>query len=464
MQGQHHYQHKLIHEFDIEALIPAHHLLRRVDQEVSFEFIRQLTAPYYCSHNGRPSIDPEVFFRMVLVGYLYNITSDRQLCEEVQYNLAYRWFCKLNLEDKIPHHSSFTTIRDRFGLLVFQRFFEEILNQCRQYGLVKAARIMTDGTLIAANAALSSLVPKMPESPHQEKVAFTPAEFSSSKARPLSNEAYISRTDPDATLAKKKQGAGGLKYKVHLSIDADSRVILATKVTTGAMHESQPYLAQLNQIQETLNCFIQTAIADRAFGSGEILQALIHAHITPIIPLFNRRSGGFVLTEKEGFIYEEAHDRYRCPTGHYLIPYSTSSETVKYHSQGKICQSCPQQEICPTKRFAHAHVRFTCRNKHQSLFERMSEQMKTDSFKTQQTERFWKMEGIISEAKNRQGLARAKYRGLTKVQIQAYLSASAQNIKRLVLFFILYWLNYWYYRANRTVSQFDLMIYFYTKF
>lgn len=226
-------------------------------------------------------------------------------------------------------------------------------------------------------------------------------------------------------------------------------MILATQVTTGATHDSQPYLDHLKQIQETLSCLIPVAIADRAYGSIEILQALIQAHMTPIIPLFNRRSGGFVITEKEGFYYEEENDRYRCPAGHYLIPYPTVSDTVKYHSQDKVCHTCPLQATCPTKQFRHSHVRFVCRNRHQSIFEGMRQQMEAESFRTQQTERLWKMEGIISEAKHRQGLARAKYRGMLKVQIQAYLSASAQNIKRLMTFLVLYWLLYWCSQMSR---------------
>jgi len=93
-----------------DSLIPEHHFLRKIDKILDLSFIRELTAPFYCASNGRPSIDPELYFRMVLIGYLYGIASDRQLCEELQYNLAYRWFYKLNLEDRIPDHSSMTRI------------------------------------------------------------------------------------------------------------------------------------------------------------------------------------------------------------------------------------------------------------------------------------------------------------------------------------------------------------------
>ena len=124
MQGRQEYQPKLFSIVDFEQLIPKHHFLRKVDKVLDLSFVRKLTKDHYCMDNGRPSIDPELFFRLVLIGYFYGISSDRQLCEEAQYNLAYRWFCRLSLEDAIPNHSSMTRIRDRLGEEIFKRVFE----------------------------------------------------------------------------------------------------------------------------------------------------------------------------------------------------------------------------------------------------------------------------------------------------------------------------------------------------
>jgi hypothetical protein len=180
--------------------------------------------------------------------------------------------------------------------------------------------------------------------------------------RKISNQTHISKTDPDATLALKKGTSRHLKYKAHLTIDAESRVIIDTKITTGACHDSQVYLNQLQSMAEHHSITIKEAIADRAYGSGQILQSLIDKNIQPTIPLFSSRSGGFILGEKDGFIYDEENDRYQCVAGKWLVP--------------------------------------------------------------------------ISEAKNRHCLSRAKYRGLIKTQIQAYMSACAQNMKRLVIAFL----------------------------
>jgi transposase len=123
MQGRHQYQPELFSQIDYEQLIPPGHLLRRVDRALDLSFLRERTAPLYASEKGRPSIDPEIFVRMILLEALYNIDSDRQLCEEVGYNLAYRWFCRLSLKDSVPDHSSITRIRDRLGEETYRQIF-----------------------------------------------------------------------------------------------------------------------------------------------------------------------------------------------------------------------------------------------------------------------------------------------------------------------------------------------------
>lgn len=437
MQGQQQYQHQLFHYFDIESLIPLNHLLRKINRHVDLSFVRELTEPFYCQNNGRPSVDPEIFFRIILIGYLYGIDSDRQLCDEIQYNLAYRWFCKLRLEDKVIDHSSITRIRDRFGLDTFNEFFIKIVEQCKELGLVKGERIMTDGTLFQANASLDSLAPKNQEAVGNEIKENRKPGLQAPASRKISNKTHISKTDPDATLAFKNGTPRTLKYKAHITIDADSRVVLDSKITTGATHESQVYLQQIETIEKDLGLNINEAIADRAYGSGRIIQTLIEKQINPNIPLFSSRSGSRGINNEEDFIYDENNDRYQCPTGHFLIPYpSVSNDTIIYHSNFNDCKSCQLKTICKAKPKNSENIRIVTRHVHHKLFETMKQAMTTEEFQKNLVERMWKMEGIISEAKLRNGLSRAKYRGLMKTQIQAYMVASAQNMKRLVAFFI----------------------------
>ena len=127
MQGINHYQPRLFVCVNLEDLIPQNHILRKLNKIFDLSFVRKLTAEYYCNNIGRPSVDPELFFRMILIGYVFGIRHDRKLCEEITFNMAYRWYCKLNLDDKVPDHSSLSRIRDRYGSEIFEKFFDKVV-------------------------------------------------------------------------------------------------------------------------------------------------------------------------------------------------------------------------------------------------------------------------------------------------------------------------------------------------
>jgi transposase len=207
MQGVHVFERHAKTVIDLESFVEQGHLLRKIDRVLDTAFVRELTAACYADGLGRPSIDPEVYFRMELVAYLYGISSERQLCEDIYYNLAYRWFCRLSLQDEVPDHSSLTRIRDRLGEEVFATVFGQIVALCRKKGLVhEECRVMTDATLIAADAALDSLAHNDPEQARQEAEALRGRTMTVDPpaSRTISNETHTSRTDSDATLAQKR--------------------------------------------------------------------------------------------------------------------------------------------------------------------------------------------------------------------------------------------------------------------
>ncbi len=266
MQGVHVFERHAKTVIDLESFVEQDHLLRKIDRVLDTAFVRDSTAACYADGLGRPSVDPEVYFRMQLVAYLYGISSERQLCEDVHYHLAYRWFCRLSLEDLVPDHSSLTRIRDRLGEEVLASVFRQIVALCRQKGLVhEECRVMTDATLIAADAATMSLVLNEPAPAEQDKKSppGSGGPRGTSGQRKVSNDTHHSRTDPDATLARKDRTPLQLKYKVHQTIDAETRIILDTHVTTGAVHDSQPYLEQLQRVSERHGIHIREATADR---------------------------------------------------------------------------------------------------------------------------------------------------------------------------------------------------------
>jgi transposase len=402
---------------------------------------------------GRSSIDPEVFFRMLLLAYLYNIASDRRLCEEVRYNLAYRWFCRLSLEDDIPDHSSLSRIRDRYGEEIFEAVFRRIVALCKEKGLVaQECRVMTDATLIAANASLNSLIHNDPEKAEKEAVTQQSNRGlkDSSSARRVTNQTHTSRTDPEATLAQKEGTPRQLKYKVHQSIDADSRVILDTEVTTGARHDNQPYLGQLQRIRNRYQISIREATADRGYGSAAIIRTLQQQGITTYIPLWSGRVGNSKYLKGE-LVYEQEHDRFRCPQGKYLTPNPAICGNYKrYVSSSSDCQHCPRRSTCPTEaRKKLPCKRYVRRSLDQDLFEEVQARMEEPEFGKRLSERMWKAEGLFAEAKQNHGLARARYRGRSKVQIQAYLIAMAQNLKRLVFLFYCWLIACWSCRPKK---------------
>jgi len=443
MQGVQAFEPKTKANIDLESFVAEDHFLRRINRVLDLSFIRELTTARYSDGQGRPSIDPEVYFRMQLVAYFYGITKDRRLCEEVRYNLAYRWFCRLSLDDDVPDHSSLTRIRDRLGEEVFEAVFLRIVAQCRQKGLVKdPCRVMTDATLIAADAALNSLVHNDPEQAKREAEAQHERRGSidGRAQRKLSNQTHRSRTDPDATLAQKQGTPRQLKYKVHQTIDADSRIILDTEVTTGARHDNQPYLAQLQRVKDQHKVAICEATADRGYGSAAIIRTLQEQAVTPYIPLWSGRVGNGKYLKSE-LVYEKEHDRFRCPAGNYLTPNpAVCANHKRYVSSSEDCRDCPLASTCPAKRrTSPSHQRLVKRSLDQDLFEEVLTSMQETTFLERTSERMWKCEGLFAEAKQNHCLARAKYRGRPKVQIQAYLCAIVQNLKRL-LFPLYCWL------------------------
>ena len=435
MQGLHVFDAQATTVIDLESFVHHDHFLRKVDRVLESAFVRDLTAACYAAGRGRPSIDPEVYFRMLLVAFLYDIRSDRQLCEDVYYNLAYRWFCRLSLQDRVPDHSSLSRIRDRYGEDIFEALFRSIVETCRKRGLVAPqCRVMTDATLIAADAALDSLVHNDPERARLEAESLqgrTKA-IDPPPTRRISNQTHRSRTDPDATLAQKRGSPQQLKYKVHQSAEAESRVILDTHVTTGARHDNQPYLEQLQRIEERHRIAIHEVTADRGYGSAHIIRTLQEQGKRTFIPLWSGRVGNSKYL-KGSLVYQKDHDRFRCPAGKYLTPTPAITENHKrYVSLSSDCQACAQASTCPARTSGSSPQRFVLRNLDQDLFEEVQARMRDPAFGEKLSERMWKMEGLFAEAKQNHGLSRARYRGRSKVQIQAYLSAIVQNLKRLV--------------------------------
>lgn len=430
MQGQQEYQPQLFTVFNMEALIPKRHLLRQIDGVLDFGFVREATADLYCQDNGRPSIDPELFIRICLLTYLYNIPSDRQVCEEIQYNLAYRWFLRLSLEDAVPDHSSLTRTRDRLGEKIFKEIFDHVVRVCIEKGLVKGDKVMMDGSYIKADAALSSMAPKEDNLDIKDNA---PAKYIIGKK--FSNDTHVSKTDPDATLAGKKGEPKQLRYKVHETIDRDSRIILDPHITTGSQVDGKVMFERIDHIENTFSINIEEFTGDRGYGYGENLDQLQKRGIKGYVPNFRPDVGGKI--EEQGFKYDKERDIVTCPEG-FDMEFSCLDESASSRmfsmKQGR-CRTCPRLAQCipvlPDSKKQNTRKRIAV-HIHRDIQEQTKMREKTDEFKALRGERQWKMEGVFAEGKDNHGLDRARYRGRAKMQIQAYVIATVQNLKRLV--------------------------------
>ncbi len=432
MIGRQEYQPKLFSTVNIESFIPQNHLLRKVDKILDFSFVREMTQHLYCSNNGRPSIDPELFFRIYLIIFLYGIESDRQACDEIQFNLAYRWFCKLALEDQVPDHSSLTKIRDRLGEETFKKIFEKIINICIEKNLANGKKIMMDGSIIKADAALKSMVDRPQEGEKLEDLV--PPKYI--KDRKLGNKTQISKTDPDSTLAGKAGEPKKLAFKVHETIDRESRIIIDAHVTTGSDVEGHVMLGRIDYIEKRFDLKVEEVTADRGYGYAENLKALKDRNITSWVPRFREDVGERVKNETQDFKYDKNKDCFICPRGFELNPMQGPTPLYKrYRIKGGHCSTCDLKKKCFTlKSHEQRGAKFLQVHIYNDIIEETAIMEQSDEFRKLRGERQWKMEGTFAEAKNNHGLNRARYRGRSKMQIQAYMTAVVQNLKRLITF------------------------------
>jgi transposase len=304
MMGQQPRTESLFYYFRLQDQIPEDHLLRLIDRHIDFSFVRKQLKEFY-SPTGRPSIDPEVLLRLLLVGYLYGITSERRLLEEVRMHLAYRWFTRLGFEQEIPDHSTFS--KNRHGRFrqsdVFREVFKEIVRRCLEAGLAEGQNLAVYGTMVGANASRQSRVPRE-QLKEVAQVSRTVREYLAEleQANPVPDAEKISTTDPDAILATKGSGTAMMAYYDNYLLDTSSRVILGVEATPALFH--QETLAARSGLRP------KSLGADKAYGSGEFMSWLLARDIQPHIPVIDRRHQTHGHFTRDQFRYAPAENTY----------------------------------------------------------------------------------------------------------------------------------------------------------
>jgi len=438
MMGQHDRSEALFYYFRLEDEIPENHLLRLIDKHISFEFVRQQLKDRY-SEMGRPSVDPELLLRILLIGYLYGITSERKLVEELRMHLAWRWFTGLGFDQEIPHHSTFS--KNRHGRFqeskLFEELFEQIVKQCVEVGLVPGKHLSVDGSFVEANAAKESRIPRgqlaeaaqVNQSVRQYLVEL---EQRNPVEEPVHEQEQVSTTDPDSTYATKGGTPARLGYYDNYLVDNQSCVIVGVQATAARMSQetvaAQDMLTRFTQWQGRTP---ESVAADTTYGNGEFLQWLADRSITPYMrtrdSALRKNNPGY---GPERFTYQPESNTYRCPAGEQLnyVGLNVRNRAHAYIGSAKRCGACSQKAQCTTGRYKYLAIHI-----HESVRQRARELAQTPQFAKAQRQRK-KVEALFAELKNQIGLRRLRLRRMKFVREQFFLAAVAQNMKRLVRF------------------------------
>jgi len=435
---------KFYYNISLEMLVPQDHYLRHIDRLIDFDFIRNKVRHLY-SHTGKPAIDPVVLFKMLLIGYLYDVKSERQLEKEIQVNLAYRWFIRYDLDEKIPDHSTISQTRRRKFVEsnLFQEIFDEIVQKCMEKGLITGKTILTDSTYIRADASLDSL----------REIVITPQEFiqrleeNSGDSKPvknnrsdgsdnnedkkLSNKTHRSSSDPDSKLVSRKGSGKGLVYKEHRSLDK-SGFITDVHVTAGNIADTEPYVARLQRQRDAFLFPIDSVVADRGYGTYHIYKDLTIMGIDAYIPETGSYKNQKNAFDNSGFIYNKRNDTYQCPAGHIMRRKLRKPRQggIQYKASKLVCnENCPNRTKCTTTK--NHLAREIYRNIYQDYMDHQLSKRNSRVWRALLKLRKTIVEGSFADAKENHGMRRAKFRGLKKVQEQSFMTAIAQNIKRM---------------------------------
>ena len=426
----------------LESLVPEDHLLRQIDAFIEFDFIRDKVRPLYCIDNGRPAVDPVVLFKLLFIGYLYGIRSERQLVKEVQVNVAYRWFLGFSLTDKIPDASTLSQNRRRrfVGTPIYQQIFDEIVEQAQTQGLVSGRILYTDSTHLKASANKHKFdkqrvevepleyLEALDKAVDEDREAHGKAPLERQPKEPESRQRKISRSDPDSGYMVREGKPKGFFYLDHGTVDDKHSIITDSHATPASVHDSRPYLSRLDRQRKRFDFKVEAVGLDAGYMTAPICKGLEQRELYGVLGYrrLNHRPGFFY---KRQYVYDREDDVYICPAEH-RITYSTTNRLGyrEYKSDPKVCKVCPLLMQCTT---SANHTKVVTRHVWQDSKERIDQHRKTDVGKKIYARRKETVERSFADAKQLHGHRYARMRGLDKVKEQCLLAAACQNMKKI---------------------------------
>jgi transposase len=435
-------QNKLFYSFNLDDHVPADHLLRGIDRFLDLGELHQHLAPFY-SHTGRPSVDPQLLIRMLIVGYCFGIRSERRLCEEVHLNLAYRWFCRLGLEDSVPDHSTFSKNRHgRFRDSDTLRFvFEQVLERCVREGLVGGEGFAIDASLVKADANRQRGVPGTEADwPDPKSITRPVREYLAAldQAEVEKNTPKnISLTDPAAQWSA-AWGPAFYAYSANYLIDIAAGIVVDVEATPAhKTDEINAAKTMIERVEARFELKPDRLIGDTNYGTAEILGWMVdEQQIEPHVPVWDKTQRDDETLSSSDFQWDEQRDEYRCPQGHVLrrewrafkTPRShvTKAGTIIYRSSQADCAACPMKaRCCPSTPF-----RKIARSIHESARDVARDIAKTEAYRQSRKDRK-KVEMLFAHLKRVLKLDRLRLRGPSGAHDEFLLAATAQNLRRM---------------------------------
>ncbi|MGR5448141.1 IS1182 family transposase [Vibrio jasicida] len=428
----------------MEQLVPKDHLVRKIDKAIDFEFIRDEVAQLYCKDNGRPPIDPVRLFKIILLGYLFGIKSERQLVKEIEVNVAYRWFLRMSLTEKVIHASTLSQNRIRRfnGTNVFERIFINIVEQAMAKGLVAGQQLFTDSTHLKANANKNKYTNEVREvrastylemldedvALDREKEGKKP--LKAREYEPKTKNTKVSTTDSESGFMTRDNKPQGFFYLDHRTVDGLHGIIVDTHATAGNVNDSQPYVERLDYTLEQFNLNPIAVGLDAGYFTAPVAESLERRSILGVFG-YRRRSRTKNTFKKKHFIYNKVTDTYRCPNGQELIYKTTSRDAYReYHSDPKECALCPLRESCTQSKNMRKVI---TRHIYTDAVDRANQMRLSTYGRKTYRRRSETVERSFADAKQHHGHRYARFRGLKNVQMQCWLAAAAQNIKKVAL-------------------------------
>jgi transposase len=443
-------QKQFFYSFDIDKVVPPDHLVRQIDGLLDLSWVHNELAPYY-SHTGRPSIDPVLMIRMLIVGYVFALRSERRLCAEVQVNLAYRWFCKLGIEDRIPDHSVFCRARrERFRESdALRRVFEGVVAMCIATGLVGGEAFSIDASLIKADVDKKKRMPgdqpiawpKAEEASHAVREYLTALDAARSKEENCEGDdgglssghrrkppKEVSLTDPQATWVARPGVDPFFAYDANYLIDNKAGIILDAEGTrANRTVEIAITQTMMDRVERRFDLRPQRLAGDTVYGAARLLKWLVERNITPHVPVWDKSARTDGTFSRADFVFDQQRNIYICPGGAELTSTGNIDQghIVYYRATKSDCSQCSLKPKCTT-----AVARKITRDLNEDVRDRVRALTDTEAFQQSRRERK-KVEMRFAHMKRILRLDRFRLRGLSGIKDEVLLTAMAQNLRRL---------------------------------